>query len=93
MSEAIPTDERARYEERGLKLALPWLLLLALLVHASAHVAIAVRLAVARQWRRAALALFFPPLAPVWGWRAGLRALVYAWTGALAVYALGVAAA
>ena len=72
---------------------LPWLLLLALVTHAAAHVAIAVRLAIAREWRCAALALFVPPLAPVWGWRAGMRALVYAWTGALAVYALGVAAA
>ena len=76
-----------------MKQVLPWLLLLALLTHAGAHVAIAVRFATAHEWRRALLALFLPPLAPVWGWRAGMRALVYAWTGALAVYALGVAAA
>lgn len=82
-----------RKSSTTLKVVLPWLLLLALVTHAGAHVAIAARFAIARDWRRAAFALFLPPLAPVWGWRAGMRALVYAWTGALAVYALGVAAA
>lgn len=74
-------------------LILPWLLLLALVTHVGAHVAIAVRFASAREWRQASLAFLVPPLAPVWGWRAGMRALVYAWMGALAVYAIGIAVA
>lgn len=73
--------------------ALPWILLLALAVHAGAHLAIAVRLARAGELDRAALAFFLPPLAPVWGWRAGMRASVAVWTGALVAYALGVALA
>ena len=76
-----------------MKTVLPWLLLTALLAHAGAHVIIAVSFARKREWRRAALALLLPPLAPVYGWRAGLRGPVYTWTGALLVYALGVAAA
>jgi hypothetical protein len=76
-----------------LKAGLSWLLLAALLAHAGAHVVIAISFARKREWRRAALALLVPPLAPVWGWRAGLRAPVYTWAGGLLVYALGVAAA
>lgn len=76
-----------------MKALVPWILLAALLTHAAAHVTIAVRFARARAWKSAVLALLLPPLAPLWGWRAGMRAPVYAWTGALAVYALGVAAA
>jgi hypothetical protein len=71
---------------------LSWLLAIALLVHASAHVAIAAGLARSPgPWWRGPIALVVPPLAPVWGWRGGMRARVYAWTGALALYALGVA--
>lgn len=76
-----------------MNVVLPWLLLAALLAHVGAHFAIAAGFARTRKWRRAMLALFIPPLAPIWGWRAGMRAPVYAWTGALAVYAMGVAAA
>jgi hypothetical protein len=75
------------------KNALPWILLGALVVHAGAHCAIAATFATKRDWRRAALAFVLPPLAPVWGWRSGMRTLVYAWTVALAAYAIGVAAA
>jgi hypothetical protein len=75
------------------RLALPWILLAALVAYAGAHVTIAAGFARQRDWRRAAVAFLLPPLAPVWGWRAGMRAPVYVWTGALAVYALGVAAA
>jgi hypothetical protein len=66
-----------------------------LATHVGAHVAIAFGLARAepRAWMRAVLALLIPPLAPVWGWRAGMRARVYTWAVALALYALGVAAA
>ena len=76
-----------------MKAALPWLLLVALLTFTAAHLTIVVRFARAREWRKAALALLLPPLAPLWGWRAGMRTPVYAWTGALTIYALGVAAA
>jgi hypothetical protein len=72
---------------------LPWILATALLVHAAAHVAMAVRLARRREWCKAALGFFLPPLAPVLAWRAGMRILVRAWAGALAVYAAGVALA
>jgi hypothetical protein len=75
------------------KLLLPWLLLSALLLHAGAHVTITLGFARKGDWRRAVQAFLLPPLAPVWGWRAGRRNAVYAWTGALAVYALGVAVA
>lgn len=71
--------------------ALPWMLLLALTTHAAAHVTLVVSLARARERRRAAFALLVPPLAPYWGWRAGMRATVVVWTAALALYALGVA--
>lgn len=73
--------------------ALSWLLLAALATHMAAHVALLVALARKRQWRRVGLALLLPPFAPAWGWRLGMRIPVYAWVGALAVYALGVAAA
>ncbi len=70
---------------------LAWMLLAALLAHLGAHITIVARFALARSFGRAALAFFLPPLAPLWGWRDGMRAPVYAWTGALALYALGVA--
>ncbi len=42
-------------------------------------------------WRiRAALALFVLPLAPWWGWKAGLRGTTLVWGAALALYSLGV---
>jgi len=40
---------------------------------------------------RALLALAVPPLAPYWAWRGGLKARVYAWGAALALYTTGVA--
>ena len=43
-------------------------------------------------WRvRAAIALFVLPLAPWWGWAAGLRRTTIVWGAALALYTLGVA--
>lgn len=43
-------------------------------------------------WRvRAAIALFVLPLAPWWGWEAGLRRTTIVWGAALALYTLGVA--
>jgi hypothetical protein len=75
------------------RLALPWLLLVAFTTHVGAHVAIVVALARRREWRRAVAALLIPPLAPFWAWHAKMRALAYAWVAALAFFALGVAAA
>jgi hypothetical protein len=39
--------------------------------------------------RRALLALIVPPLAPWWGYRAGMRLRALAWAAALALYAFG----
>jgi hypothetical protein len=66
---------------------------MALFVHGVAHVAIAGAFVHRREWKHAVLALLVPPLAPWWGWHAGMKPLVFVWSGALAVYALGVAAA
>jgi hypothetical protein len=73
--------------------ALPWALLAALFVHCGAHLVIAAAFVRRREWKHALLAFFVPPLAPWWGWRAGMRRQVYVWSAALAVYALGVAVA
>jgi hypothetical protein len=59
----------------------------------AAHLALVVGLARGHAWRRAFLALLVPPLAPWWGWGAGLRRPVMAWAAALALYAAGVVAA
>jgi hypothetical protein len=75
------------------KSALPYALLAALAVHVVAHVSIAVGLARSRAWARAVLALVLPPLAPWWGWEAGMQRRVVAWGFALAAYALLVALA
>jgi len=42
---------------------------------------------------RAAVALVVAPLAPLWGWKAGLRRTTLVWCGGLALYAAGVALA
>jgi hypothetical protein len=75
------------------KLALSWVLLVALVIHVGAHVAIAIGLLQKRAWVRAIIALFVPPLAPVWGWREGMRVRVYTWAAALATYAIAVTVA
>ncbi|HEY6462551.1 MAG TPA: hypothetical protein VIY73_20420 [Polyangiaceae bacterium] len=67
-----------------------WLLAAALVVFAGAHVALVVGLGRARSWKAAVVALLLPPLAPWWGYRAGLRVATIAWCAALAVYTLGV---
>ena len=56
-----------------------------------AHVWLVGGLARRRAWVRAGLALAIPPLAPWWGWGAGLRVPAMAWGAALALYAVGVA--
>jgi hypothetical protein len=73
--------------------ALSYALLVALLAHFGAHCAIAIGLAQGGAYRRAALAFFVAPLAPWWGWEAGMKGRVVAWGTALALYALLVAIA
>jgi hypothetical protein len=70
-------------------------LLTALLVGAlageiAAHVALIAGLVARRPRWRGLLAILIPPLAPYWGWSAGMHRRVYAWCAALALYALGV---
>lgn len=78
---------------------LPWLLLVALLVHVGAHVALCVRLGLRaktegpRAIGKAVLAFFVSPLAPLWAWPLGLRRTTIAWCAGLALYALGIALA
>ena len=60
-----------------------------LLVWAGAHVWLVMALAGRRRWRRAAFALWIPPLAPWWGWAEGLRVPAMAWGAALVLYAVG----
>jgi hypothetical protein len=68
----------------------PWVLFVALAVHFGSHVAIVIGLARERAFVRAAIALIISPLAPYWGWKAGMRRRVIVWSTALALYALGV---
>jgi hypothetical protein len=65
---------------------------LVLLVFLGAHFALIGALLARRPRYRAAVAFVLPPLAPYWGWRAGLRRRVYLWTITLLLYALGVGA-
>jgi len=82
--------------------ALPWLLLLGLVLHFGAHVVLVVRLALRGgasgplAWRargEALLAFVVSPLAPIWAWRAGMRRVTLAWCAGLGVYAVAVAIA
>jgi hypothetical protein len=68
-------------------------LAVALFAFAAAHISLVVGLARRRPWWRAILALAAPPLAPWWGWGAGMRARPIGWATALAIYAIGVAVA
>jgi hypothetical protein len=63
---------------------------LALVAFLGAHVSLVGGLVTRRPRYRAAVAFALPPLAPYWGWRAGLRRRVYVWTSALLLYAMGV---
>lgn len=58
-----------------------------------AHVVLVVGLARRGARGRALLALFVAPLAPWWGWSAGLRPAVMVWAAALGLYVLGIAIA
>jgi hypothetical protein len=68
-------------------------LAVAFVAFGAAHVALVVGLVRRRAWLRAAIALCIAPLAPWWGWEAGMRLRTMAWGAALALYAIGVAAA
>jgi hypothetical protein len=76
-------------------------LAIALVAFVTAHLALVVGLArrgrtgavgtvgTVRRWLRPAVALVVVPLAPWWGYRAGMRTWTYAWGTALLLYALG----
>jgi len=70
-----------------------WCIASALAVFVAAHVVLVAGLARQRAWGRAVAALLVPPLAPWWGYGAGLRVATIAWCAALALYALGVVVA
>jgi hypothetical protein len=70
-----------------------WCIASALAVFLAAHVALVAGLARRHAWWRAVVALLVPPLAPWWGYRAGLRVATIAWCAALALYAVGVVVA
>jgi hypothetical protein len=59
----------------------------------TAHVALSAALFWRKPRWRGLLALIFPPLAPFWGWSAGLRVWSALWLLALLVYVAGFAAA
>jgi hypothetical protein len=66
---------------------------LSLVGWAAAHVAVTAQLARRGSWRRAAIALVVPPLAPWWAWQAGLKKTTWTWGAALALYAAGLTVA
>lgn len=62
-------------------------LVLAFATLVTVHVSLAARLVLRTHPRwRGLVALLVPPFAPLWGWRAGLRASSALWMGALLVY-------
>jgi hypothetical protein len=65
----------------------------ALVGFVATDVALVVGLARKGPWWRALAALAVPPLAPWWGWSAGMRRRAIAWGAALGLYAIGVAVA
>lgn len=67
------------------------LLALAFLATLVAHGVLVVGLARRKQRLRALVAAMVPPLAPYWGWDAGMRLRVAVWWLLVVVYAVGVA--
>jgi hypothetical protein len=64
-------------------------LLLSFAAVVTAHVAIAVRLAVhGRPRYRGLVALVVPPLAPYWAYTVGFRALCWTWVASVTCYAV-----
>ena len=72
---------------------LSYVLLVALVAHAGAHVALLVTLARKKPRYRAVVAFVLPPLAPYYGWLGGASRLSLVWLAGLGVYAAGVALA
>jgi hypothetical protein len=66
---------------------------LALGLFATAHLALSALLFMRKPRWRGLLALFFPPLAPFWGWSEGLRLWSALWLFALLAYVAGFVAA
>ncbi|HZU85515.1 MAG TPA: hypothetical protein VE987_21445 [Polyangiaceae bacterium] len=64
-----------------------------LVAFGAAHGALVVGLAATRPRWRALAALLVAPLAPWWGWQAGMRRRTAAWGLALALYVIGLAIA
>jgi hypothetical protein len=64
-----------------------------LVAHLGAHLALVVGLARCGPVWRAMAAFVIPPLAPWWGWAAGMRRRTIVWGAALALYGIGVAVA
>ncbi len=63
-------------------------LVLAFAVLVTAHVTLVVGLATRQPWWRAPVALFVAPLAPYWGYQAGLRRRAITWAAAAVGYAV-----
>jgi hypothetical protein len=72
---------------------LAWVIASALIVELVAHAALLVGLAQRTPRWRAAVALAVPPLAPYWGFAAGMQKRALTWVVALVTYAIGVACA
>jgi hypothetical protein len=83
----VALGRSAKVEGMGIALAA------VLVAFASAHVALVVGLASRRQWWRATVAAAVLPLAPWWGWAAGMRRRTIAWGASLLLYAIGIAIA
>ena len=59
----------------------------------TAHLALALGLALKKPRWKAPLALLLPPLAPYWGYGAKMRFRVVLWVGAFCIYVLSLLAA
>jgi hypothetical protein len=70
-----------------------WCLAAALAGFLVAHGVLVGGLARRRVWGHAVVALLVPPLAPWWGFRAGMRVAPLAWCVTLVLYGVGVVAA
>ena len=68
-------------------------LVASLACHIGAHLALVGGLFGRQPRARWLVALVLPPLAPYWGWEAGMRRRALAWVGTVVAYVLGVALA
>jgi hypothetical protein len=74
------------YLGRSLDFALLALLCVAVGLHLVAHVTLVIGLMRRKPWWRGLVALVVPPLAPFWGYEAGLTGRVTLWVVTLVVY-------